>query len=106
MNFIFTDNRQIKNEFKKLTIDIGVTMSDIAKRCGLLPQQLNNQFNNSRIAFTDLQKYLNSIGYDLELNFVRQIATPEKSDQAESTGEVAQAKQEINLLPWELEALE
>lgn len=71
MSFIYTDNKQLKNEFKKLTIDNNITMSEVASRCKLIPQQLNNRFNNSRIAFSDLKKYLNSIGYDLEINFVK-----------------------------------
>lgn len=71
MSFIFLDNKQIKNEFKKLTIDNNVTMSEVAGRCGLIPQQLNNRFNNSRLAFSDLKQYLNSIGYELQIDFIK-----------------------------------
>lgn len=72
MSFIYTDNKQLKNEFKKLTIDNNITMSEVASRCNLIPQQLNNRFNNSRIAFSDLKQYLNSIGYNLEINFTKE----------------------------------
>lgn len=34
MAFIFQDNKQVKNEFKKLTIDNNVTMSEVAGKCG------------------------------------------------------------------------
>ena len=69
--FIFSENEQIKKEFKKIVIDEGLTMAEIAKRCDLIPQQLNNKFNNNRIAFTDLKQFLNSIDYELQIEFVK-----------------------------------
>ena len=71
MAFIFQDNKQVKNEFKKLTIDNIVTMSEVAGKCGLIPQQLNNRFNNNRLAFSDLKQYLDSIGYELQIDFIK-----------------------------------
>lgn len=67
--FIYEDNKQVKNEFKKITIDENVTLSTVADLLGIVPQQLNNKFNNSRLALSDLKEWLNCIGYDLELNF-------------------------------------
>lgn len=69
--FIFSENEQIKKEFKKIVIDEGLTMAEIAKRCDLIPQQLNNKFNNNRIAFTDLKQFLNTIDYELQIEFVK-----------------------------------
>ena len=69
--FIFSENEQIKKEFKKIVIDEGLTMVEVANRCDLIPQQLNNKFNNNRIAFTDLKQFLNSIGYELQIEFVK-----------------------------------
>ncbi len=71
MGFIYMDNKQLKKEFKKLTIDNNITMSEVANRCNLIPQQLNNRFNNNRLAFSDLKQYLNCIGYDLEITFTK-----------------------------------
>lgn len=65
MSFIYTDNDQVKKQFKKMTIDNNITMTGVATRCNMIPQQLNNRFNNSRLAFSDLKQYLNSIGYEL-----------------------------------------
>ena len=48
--FIYEDNKQVKNEFKKITIDENVTLSTVADLLGIVPQQLNNKFNNSRLA--------------------------------------------------------
>lgn len=68
--FVYTDNKQVKNEFKKLTIDNNITMSMVADRLGIVPQQLNNKFNNSRLALSDLDEWLHCIGYELHIDFV------------------------------------
>ena len=68
--FVYTDNKQVKNEFKKLTIDNNITMSMVADRLGIVPQQLNNKFNNSRLALSDLNEWLHCIGYELYIDFV------------------------------------
>lgn len=67
--FIYRDNKQVKNEFKKIVLDENITMSKVAERLEILPQQLNNRFNNSRLALSDLKEWLDCIGYELELNF-------------------------------------
>lgn len=67
--FLYTDNKQLKKEFKKIVIDENLTMSSVANKLGIVPQQLNNKFNNSRIAVSDLQIWLDCIDYDLEINF-------------------------------------
>lgn len=67
--FIYEDNKQVKNEFKKVVIDENITMSIVADKLGIVPQQLNNKFNNNRLALSDLKEWLNCIGYELELNF-------------------------------------
>lgn len=67
--FKYEDNKQVKNEFKKIVIDEDITMSEVAERLEIVPQQLNNKFNNSRLALSDLKEWLAIIGYELELNF-------------------------------------
>ena len=57
--FIYKDNKQVKNEFKKIVIDENITMSIVADKLGIVPQQLNNKFNNSRLALSDLKEWLN-----------------------------------------------
>lgn len=71
MSFVYENNKQLKNEFKKIVIDDDLTMAEVAKRCDLIPQQLHNRFNNSRIGFSDMRQYLNCIGYDLVVDFVK-----------------------------------
>ena len=67
--FIYHNNKQIKDEYKKLLIDKGVTLSDIAAKLDIVPQQLQNKFYNKRIAFSDLAEWLDLIGYDLVIDF-------------------------------------
>ena len=69
--FIFSDNEQLKKEFKKIVIDENLTMQEVAKRCNLSPQILQNRFSNSRVALTDLKKFLDAIGYELQIDFVK-----------------------------------
>lgn len=69
MGFVYEDNKQVKKAFKKLVIDEDATMSMVAEKLGIVPQQLNNKFNNSRLALSDLKEWLDVIGYEMELNF-------------------------------------
>lgn len=70
MSFIYQNNKQIKDEFKKMLIDKNVTMTQVAERLDILPQQLNNRFNNKRIALADLQSWLDVIDCDLKISFI------------------------------------
>ena len=69
--FTYQNNKQVKNEFKKVAIDCNITMTEIANRCDMIPQQLNNKFNNSRLALSDLQMWCNAMGCDLVIDFVK-----------------------------------
>lgn len=69
MSFIYQDNKQLKTEYKKLLLDKGLTMSEIAIKLNIVPQQLQNKFNNKRIAFSDLSQWLDLIDYELVIDF-------------------------------------
>ena len=69
--FKYENNKQVKNEFKKMTIDCNITMTDIAKKCDMIPQQLNNRFNNSRLALSDLKQWCDAMDCDLVVDFVK-----------------------------------
>lgn len=75
--FTYKDNKQIKIEYKKVLLDENMKMVDIADKLGIVPQQLNNKFNNNRIAFNDLALWLDVIGYDLEINFKKRACNEE-----------------------------
>lgn len=69
MAFIYKTNKQLKDEYRKLLIDSGLTMTDIAAKLNIVPQQLQNKFNNKRIAFSDLAEWLDLAGYELVIDF-------------------------------------
>ena len=69
MSFIYSTNKQLKDEYRKLLIDKGLTMTDIATKLDIVPQQLQNKFNNKRIAFSDLSEWLDLVGYELVIDF-------------------------------------
>lgn len=69
--FIYNDNKQVKTEYKKVLLDEGISMTDVARKLDMIPQQLNNKFNNTRLAFSDIEKFLDAIGYDLSIDFVK-----------------------------------
>ena len=62
MSFIYSNNKQLKD-------DKGLTMTDIATKLNIVPQQLQNKFNNKRIAFSDLAEWLDLVGYELVIDF-------------------------------------
>lgn len=68
--FIYEDNKQVKAEFKKTVIDRKTTMTEVAKNCGLIPQELNNRFGNARLALSDLKEWCNAMGCELVIDFV------------------------------------
>lgn len=70
MSFLYRDNKQVRDEFKKMLIDKNISMVQVAGRLEIVPQQLNNRFNNKRIALSDLQSWLDAVGCDLKIAFV------------------------------------
>ena len=68
--FVYENNKQVKSEFKKVVIDQNTTMTAIAEKCGMIPQQLNNRFRNDRLALSDLKIWSNAMGCDLVIDFV------------------------------------
>lgn len=70
MSFAYSSNQQLKAAYKELAKSKNITMREVARRLGLsTPQQLNNKFNNKRISFDDMQKFLDVIGCSLEISF-------------------------------------
>lgn len=71
MSFIYTDNQQLKAELKALAVQNGVSMSDIAARVGIVPQQLNNKLANKRVSFSDMAEFLDTFGYQMKIDFIK-----------------------------------
>lgn len=70
MSFTYSDNQQLKSEFKELIKSKNITMKQVSKRLDLsTPQQLNNKFNNKRLSFDDLKQFLDVVGCEFEISF-------------------------------------
>lgn len=70
MSFTYSNNQQIKAEYKELIKSKNITMKEVSERLGLTtPQQLNNKFNNKRLSFDDLKTFLDVIGCEYEISF-------------------------------------
>ena len=66
------DNKQIKNEIKKLLIDEGITFVSIANKLGISDNQLNNTFNKVNLSFNDIYKIMDAIGYKMQIEFIKE----------------------------------
>lgn len=70
MTFDYTDNTQLKENYKVLLKSKGFTMKKTSELIGLsTPQQLNNKFNNKRLSLEDLATALDAVGCTLEISF-------------------------------------
>lgn len=70
MSFVYSNTQQLKTEYKELLKSKNITMKQVSERLELsTPQQLNNKFNNKRLSFDDLQKFLEVVDCDLEITF-------------------------------------
>ena len=69
--FKYDNNEQVKIEFKKTVVSEKRTMTSVANNCGMIPQQLNNKFNNELLGLNELSSWLDALGYDLYIDFVK-----------------------------------
>lgn len=65
------DNKQIKNEIKKLIIDENITFVEISEKLNISKNQLNNTFNKVNLSFNDIYKIMNVIGYKMQIEFLK-----------------------------------
>lgn len=61
----------IVNELKKLMIDESVSQKQIADHLGIAPQGMTKILNKKNLSLDDLKKILNVIGYDLDIEFIK-----------------------------------
>lgn len=66
------DNKQIKNEIKKLIIDENITFTEISEKLNISKNQLNNTFNKVNLSFNDIYKIMNVIGYKIQIEFIKE----------------------------------
>lgn len=65
IKFIYENNKQIKEVFKEQAKKKNMTMKEIALKKKILPQQLNNKFNNKRLSFSELKELCDLIDTDI-----------------------------------------
>ena len=66
------DNKQIKNEIKKLIIDESITFTEISEKLNISKNQLNNTFNKVNLSFNDIYKIMDAIGYKMQIEFIKE----------------------------------
>lgn len=66
------DNKQIKNEIKKLIIDENITFTEISEKLNISKNQLNNTFNKVNLSFNDIYKIMDAIGYKMKIEFIKE----------------------------------
>ena len=66
------DNKQIKNEIKKLIIDENITFTEISEKLNISKNQLNNTFNKVNLSFNDIYKIMDIIGYKMQIEFIKE----------------------------------
>ena len=67
---IYTDNKKLIKEFKKLLIDKGIKQQFVADSLEISKQSLNLKLNKKHISFDDMMELLHCIGYELHIDFV------------------------------------
>ena len=69
--FKYTDNEDLKKEFKKMTIDQNMTMTAIAAKMDMIPQDLSNRLARKKISFEDFAKWCDAMNCDLVVDIVK-----------------------------------
>ena len=69
MPFVYENNKQVVLEIKKLMLEKKVSQRQIAERLNITPQGFTKLINKKNFSFEDAQKILNSMGYQLTIDF-------------------------------------
>lgn len=65
----YINNAELKKEIKKIIIENDCTQKEIAEKLEMLPQTYNTLINKKNFSFADMQRILNTLNYDLYLDF-------------------------------------
>lgn len=61
----------IQNEIKKLCIDEGTTLSELAEKCDTSKQYVSRLLGKTGLVNPMLVKLVEELGYDMEIQFVK-----------------------------------
>ena len=62
---IYKNNEQIVIELKKAMLESHTTQKIISEKLGIQPQGMTKIMNKKNLAFSDVKKILDTIGYEL-----------------------------------------
>lgn len=73
----YTTKEQLIIEFKKILLDKQISQREVAQRLNITPQALTKILNKQNFSFDDMEKLLQAVGYDMDIEFTP-AATPDK----------------------------
>lgn len=65
----YEKKEQLIIEFKKILLDKNISQREVAQHLGITPQALTKMLNKQNFSFDDMQKLLQVVGYDMNINF-------------------------------------
>lgn len=68
---IYTNSENLMNEYRKLLIDNKLKHGDIASKLDMSKQNFSKYLKKDKPTFSDIQRLLDIIGYDLQIDFVK-----------------------------------
>ena len=67
---IYANNEQLATELKKVLLDKKISQRAISASMGISPQAFQNLLNKKQLSFSDMNKILSTIGYNLLVEYV------------------------------------
>ena len=98
---IYANNEQLATELKKVLLDKKISQRAISASMGISPQAFQNLLNKKQLSFSDMNKILSTIGYNLLVEYVpadttqapempHAAAGTQKADKAETTPDTSE----------------
>lgn len=69
--FIYTDNKQLKNEIKKAIIDNNTTSKAIADKLGMSPQTYQHLINKKQLSFSDVNRICGAMSCSIAIDIIK-----------------------------------
>ena len=103
---IYANNEQLATELKKVLLDKKISQRAISASMGISPQAFQNLLNKKQLSFSDMNKILSTIGYNLLVEYVPADTTqaPEMPRTAANTARAGKSTEEITPDPTRKQA--
>lgn len=73
----YNSKEQLIIEFKKILLDKQISQREIAQKLNITPQALTKIINKQNFSFDDMEKLLQAVDYDMDVQFIPTAAKPE-----------------------------